>query len=484
VRARFTKLSLILASVTLGLLLVVSSVLAVDSPDSMTINSVYVYRHCLETDDQLYLVEYFVNYEPIGETSTNPDENITEAYLGRLMDGVDELSAVAPYAFFDEGYDRGIFAIYFSASDAPAWNGAYTMRLDGNPTLTWLSKTATTAMGGAVAYDAPAYTDETAEANNAAANDMTLLPAAPAVNDAYYFGDANKFSVLKINIGTNGEWVGSYDWEYWNGLNWRTLDNLTDGTNGFTAGVGTHNVTFTAPNDWEKTSVDGTSLYWIRFRVASYTGITTQPKGTQSWTNSTPTAPPSTTTATFDLWSSSTSIAETQTELTSRILYIADQLELAWSINMVDSTGSGSYLSDYGEAYFTNAIPNIKAMAPRAFAGGTTSPQWEYKEPTTDYAEDRADSVVDTPLDVTPVADWWGVSRMWASSLLFMLGGVFILYCILSPTGNYRPLVLLSTPLVIAGGYLGMLPLLATVLIGFAAFAVSIFTLFYHPSGA
>ena len=167
----------------------------------------------------------------------------------------------------------------------------------------------------------------------------------------------------------------------------------------------------------------------------------------------------------------------------ARILHIADQLELAWGTDMVDSTIAGTYLSIYGEAYFTNAILNIQAMAPKAFAGSTTQPQWEYKEATTEYAENRADSVVDTPLDVTPTADWWGVSRMWASSLLFILGSVFILYTMLSPTGSYRPLVLLSTPLIIAGGYLGMMPLIATVLMGFAAFALSIFTLFYHPSG-
>jgi len=336
-KARLTRLLSILALAILGLLLAASPVLAIGSPDELQINAVYVYRHCLETNDQLYLVEYFVDYDPDSNPATddNPDENITEAYLGRLMDGLDELGAIAPYAYYDKGYDKGIFVIYFSASNPnlPVWNGVYTMKLEGNPTLDW---------------------------------------------------DA---------------------------------------------------------------------------------------------------ATPSTSVDVFDLWSSSTGIAQTQNELTARILYLADQLEIAWSINMVDSTGTGSYLSSYGEAYFTNAIPNIQAMAPKAFAGSTTQPQWEYKEPTTDYAESRANSVIGTPLDVTPVADWWGVSRMWTSSLMYLLGSIFILFCMLSPTSNYRPLVLLSTPLILAGGYLGMLPLLATVLIGFFAFALSIFTIFYHPSG-
>ena len=45
------------------------------------------------------------------------------------------------------------------------------------------------AMAGAVADDGGMEVDETAEANSAAAGDMTLLPAPFSfTNDAYYFG--------------------------------------------------------------------------------------------------------------------------------------------------------------------------------------------------------------------------------------------------------------------------------------------------------
>jgi len=337
VKTKLTRLFSILTIAILGLLLIVSPALAaIASPDDLEINSVYAYQHCLENNDQLYLVNYFVDYDIDDDplTDDNPDENITEAFLCRFMDGVDELKAVAPYTFYDEGYDKGIIAIYFSASDPnlPVWEGVYTIELTGNPTLDW---------GG---------------------------------------------------------------------------------------------------------------------------------------------DPPSTSLGVFDLWSSSTGISETQNELTARILYVADQLESSWGVNMIDSTGTGSYLSDYGEAYFTNAISDIRAMAPKAFAGGTISPEWEEKETPFTYAEERVDSVDGTPMDLQPLADWWDISRMWTSSLLFILGSILLLYAVLSPTGNYRPLVLLSTPLVVAGGYLGLFPMLLTVLLGFFAFAISVFILFYHPS--
>ena len=335
---RLTKLFSILTIVSLGLLLVVSPALAIDLPDDLQINSVYAFQHCIENNDQLYLVQYFIDYDPDDDplTDDNPAENISDAYLCRFMDGVDELKSIAPYAYYDDGYDEGRIALYFAPDDPnlPVWEGAYSIQLTGNPTLDW---------GG---------------------------------------------------------------------------------------------------------------------------------------------DPPSTAVSTFDLWSSSTSIVETQTELTSRILYMADQLEMDWGINMVDTTSTGSYLSDYGASYFISAVSNIQVMAPRAFAGGTSTPEWEYKEPATTYAEDRASSLDGTPLDLTALSDWWGIGRMWASSLLFMLGGIFILYSILSRSGNYRALSLLSAPLVIAGGYLGALPMQLTVLLGFAAFFLTLFSLFYHPSGA
>lgn len=312
--------------------LIITPVFAIDAPDALQIDSVYVYQHCLETDDQLYLGEYTITYDP-----DNPDENVTEAYLFRLMDGATELKSATAYAYYDDGYGQGVFAIYFAATDPdlPTWEGVYSMQLIGNPLLTW----------------------------------------DPSV--------------------------------------------------------------------------------------------------------------PSTSVASFDLWSSSGDIATTQSELASRILYLADQLELSWGVNMIESTGSGSYLADYGEEYFANTIQHLQSMAPGAFAGSTSDPQWEQTDaPDPVYAEDRADSVDGTLLDVTDLAETFGVSRMWMSTMLFVIGSAFILYSALKPTGNFRGLSFLSTPFFIAGAYLGMLPMMVTVLVGFSAFALCVVFMFYHPSSA
>ena len=118
---------------------------------------------------------------------------------------------------------------------------------------------------------------------NATPNDMTLLPAVPAVNDAYYFGHSALWDWLRLNIGTAGVGVWTIVWEYWNGATWAGLPDISDGTSHF-GNAGTHEVAFTRPGDWAVTNVGGIAgLYWIRARVSSYTSIVTQPLGTQAW---------------------------------------------------------------------------------------------------------------------------------------------------------------------------------------------------------
>ena len=139
-------------------------------------------------------------------------------------------------------------------------------------------------VGGAVADDGGVTTDETAPANDDTANDMTLLPVVPAVDDAYYLGRASLWNWLELRIGTAGNGVWAIVWEYWNGAGWAALPDIDDGSSGFEVS-GTRLITFTRPGDWAQTTVGGiANLYWIRARVSAYTSIVTQPKGDRAFT--------------------------------------------------------------------------------------------------------------------------------------------------------------------------------------------------------
>lgn len=116
---------------------------AVDSPTTLTISRVDVYRDCIEEGDQLYLVIHEILY-----SGTPPTEGTAEdLFLFRLNDGVTTLGSTTVYPYYNYGFDYGIVGIYFSASEIATlgmgWGAGqgYSMTLSGNPLYTWTSGT-------------------------------------------------------------------------------------------------------------------------------------------------------------------------------------------------------------------------------------------------------------------------------------------------------------------------------------------------------
>lgn len=354
-------------------------------PDGIfTINQIEAYRNCLELNDQLYLITGTVEY------ATSPTNyTVDEAYIVRLMNGAAELGSTTFYPYYDSGYDVGVCAIYFDSASAPAWNGAYSVDIDGNPTLHWLDSAATaaTAMDGAIADDGGVYTDETAASNSAAANDMTLMPAAPADDDAYYFGSSGMFDHITLNVGTNGNWTGTYTWEYWDGDEWKAVTGLSDGTTGFTAGTGNREVSYDCPEDWQQTTVNGTTLYWLRFRVVTFTAIVVQPLGTQSWTNTLAT-PPTVSSSTFSLWYDGGTLLATRERLTTRIRALAANLENEWNpvtVDLIEDFAGEAKFTDEGETYFDNTIDNLRTICPDLYYDVVITPEFPDMEMVQDF---------------------------------------------------------------------------------------------------
>ena len=122
---------------------------------------------------------------------------------------------------------------------------------------------------------------ETTEASNVTINDMTLLPAVPADNDAYYFGHTSKFNRIILNVETasNGDYIMNY--EYWNGAAWVTLVNYVDNSEKYTV-TGNSLIYWDMPSDWVAKEVNTQTEYWARFRISA-SGAPTQALGTQAW---------------------------------------------------------------------------------------------------------------------------------------------------------------------------------------------------------
>jgi hypothetical protein len=131
---------------------------------------------------------------------------------------------------------------------------------------------------GAAQDDGGAFTDYTAEAQSSTASDVQLLPATPAVSDAFYLGFDIPAGMATIDIDVAGAGTWAVTWEYYNGSGWTGLSDVDDRTSAFSV-LGRNIVSWTIPTDWATTTVVAIEAYWVRARVSSFSSITTQPLG-------------------------------------------------------------------------------------------------------------------------------------------------------------------------------------------------------------
>jgi hypothetical protein len=153
---------------------------------------------------------------------------------------------------------------------------AYALRLD-------ITAAAQVALGAAIAEDGGVFVDETTEANEATANDMTLLPAVPVAGvDRYNFGFAVKTKSFDLNVSTVGTGTYTLVWEYWNGTAWVALSGVVDDTTDFKTAT-ENTVSWTIPSNWQQSTINGQGpFYFVRAEVQTGT-VTQVPIGQQAF---------------------------------------------------------------------------------------------------------------------------------------------------------------------------------------------------------
>lgn len=191
-----------------------------------------------------------------------------------------------------------------------AWQGAgFDIQIDGNSAETygdnysvgylpqdgafWLPQAAHQDDGGT-------YTEETTAAQDDTADDMHLLPASPAVGDAYYFGKDGAFDEIELDVSTDAAGTYNITWEVYveekntgsgDIQEWREIPNVSDGTNGFRqSGSVTwdlEDIATQTPNGGDYTQmysldVNGKNNDYVRARVTSFSSLSTQPLGKQA----------------------------------------------------------------------------------------------------------------------------------------------------------------------------------------------------------
>ncbi len=108
--------------------------LAVDPPDSISIQSVKAWRNLYEDGDMTILFWYKMPYTGAYPTTTATDTIIFRLYAA---DGTTLLATATPYTmsvFETNGYGNGIGGFYLDADDAPTWGDALKINVLGLPT--------------------------------------------------------------------------------------------------------------------------------------------------------------------------------------------------------------------------------------------------------------------------------------------------------------------------------------------------------------
>lgn len=118
---------------------------------------------------------------------------------------------------------------------------------------------------------------------------INLFPAAPAVNDAIYFGSDEVFFNVTFWLTVAAVYVGvTFVWEYSDGaVGWPDLtlgDDLTlYPDTGLWATTGLVAANFAVGSAWAKETVDGGNKFWIRCRISAIATSFTTPPANNLW---------------------------------------------------------------------------------------------------------------------------------------------------------------------------------------------------------
>jgi hypothetical protein len=127
------------------------------------------------------------------------------------------------------------------------------------------------------------FSDVTSAAENSTVGDVYHPDSAVIFvqsGDALYLGMQHKFHYLMIILSTVGS-GGEVSWQYHNGLEWMSFEPAGGGYNFNVSDKGLllWDDYTSIPSDWQKYSVDGSSMFWIKAIVSS--AFSTGPVGTQ-----------------------------------------------------------------------------------------------------------------------------------------------------------------------------------------------------------
>jgi|GEM_PF-5311257 len=109
--------------------------------------------------------------------------------------------------------------------------------------------------------------------------DVEPFPAVPAVGDGLYVGNVSQFDTVRLWVNRQGLGTFTITAKYYNGSSWIAATLIGSGDQIFSYKRSGHRwLSFVRPTDWAVFTIDGNSLYWVKFEVTAYSSMTQMPK--------------------------------------------------------------------------------------------------------------------------------------------------------------------------------------------------------------
>jgi len=108
----------------------------IDVPETFKINNISAYQGIYENNDQMFLIEYETTYNT-GSPNTYTSET---ALICRLLHNGSEITSSSPFAYYNAGWCHGIVSIYLSANDVIEYGMTFSNHsiiFQGIPLLAW-----------------------------------------------------------------------------------------------------------------------------------------------------------------------------------------------------------------------------------------------------------------------------------------------------------------------------------------------------------
>ena len=184
--------------------------------------------------------------------------------------------------------------------------------------------------------------------------------------------------------------------------------------------------------------------------------------------------PPTVTNSVVDGWNVGTS------SIAGRLTYIAQQFGTEYSKTFVQLvSGENKFTSD-GETYFETTIENLREIAPSLFSDIVTTPtvrEITYTDTVKEATEDRW--LGDDIFDLSGLADMMGVSRMWITSVAWMILSAAVLFFAAKYIGSATALLAILGMMFIIGSFTGFMAFDVGIWCGVIGVLILVYNLVY-----